>query len=504
MEKEKKIKNSVEPINIQKISLILEQMKFYIGKISYKGIYGTGFFCYIPFGQDKLKVLITNYHVINKEYLENNENIIISLNDEKIIYSINLNIERKIYLNQTYDTTIIEIKEQDNIKNFLELDENIFNEASESFYDSKSIYILQYPNGNNSSVSFGFINNIKDCNIYHFCSTETGSSGSPIINLFNNKVIGIHKEGSKIFEFNKGTFLKKPVKEFYKQNSQSLGLVGLEHIGYRDSAFMNSFLQCLSQTKKLTDFFLSDKFKDSNIYNDVFKRNKRLILSPLYSKIIEFIWDEKNEFRRHPHASAKEFFDEILMMNPIFNGCDFDLKYFIFFILERFHFELKTIHENNLQKMPLNSYVKNKEFIHFIEEFNNNSSIISDLFIGINEITYLCLNCEKNYSSKNKKPPEFFNYNSFYFLDFPLKEIKKMKNNEVKLNNSKNNLNGDLISIYDCLHYNQKIELLEKENYCNICKEKCDSKYTTKIFYPPNILILIFDYGKKENYSNNE
>ena len=68
-----------------------------------------------------------------------------------------------------------------------------------------------------------------------------------------------------IFEFNKGTFLKKPVKEFYEQNSQSLGLVGLKHIGYRDSAFMNSLLQCLSQTKKLTDFFLSNKFKDSNI-----------------------------------------------------------------------------------------------------------------------------------------------------------------------------------------------------------------------------------------------
>jgi len=246
MEKEKKIKNNVEPINIQKISLILEQMKFYIGKISYKGIYGTGFFCYIHFGKDKLTVLITNYHVINKEYLEKNKNINISLNDETIIYSINLNIERKIYLSELYDTTTIEIKEQDNIKNFLELDENIFNETSESFYDSKSIYILQYPNGNDSSVSFGLINNITDYNIFHFCSTETGSSGSPIINLFSNKVIGVHKEGSKIFEFNKGTFLKKQVKEFYKQNSKSLGLVGLKYIGYRDSSFMNSLLQCFS------------------------------------------------------------------------------------------------------------------------------------------------------------------------------------------------------------------------------------------------------------------
>ena len=41
-----------------------------------------------------------------------------------------------------------------------------------------------------------------------------GSSGSPILNLSNNKVIGIHKKSSD--DVGKGTFLKFPLKNFYE------------------------------------------------------------------------------------------------------------------------------------------------------------------------------------------------------------------------------------------------------------------------------------------------
>ena len=47
--------------------------------------------------------------------------------------------------------------------------------------------------------------------------TEFGSSGSPILNLNTFKVIGIHKEGSNHFNFNKGTFLKFPLNDFIKK-----------------------------------------------------------------------------------------------------------------------------------------------------------------------------------------------------------------------------------------------------------------------------------------------
>ena len=59
---------------------------------------------------------------------------------------------------------------------------------------------------------------MDNLDIKHTCSTENGSSGSPILNLETNKVIGIHKEGSTIFDFNKGTYLKYALIDFINKN----------------------------------------------------------------------------------------------------------------------------------------------------------------------------------------------------------------------------------------------------------------------------------------------
>ena len=82
----------------------------------------------------------------------------------------------------------------------------------------KKQYIIQYPKGK-CSVSFGILRDIyedKNYEFIHKCSTENGSSGSPILNL-NNKLIGIHKKGNK--KENKGTFLNYPLKEFIQKYS---------------------------------------------------------------------------------------------------------------------------------------------------------------------------------------------------------------------------------------------------------------------------------------------
>jgi hypothetical protein len=67
-------------------------------------------------------------------------------------------------------------------------------------YIGNSIYILHYPSHfeeNKASVSYGILKSRcedKTYNFRHLCLTEKGSSGSPILNLLNNKVIGVHKE----------------------------------------------------------------------------------------------------------------------------------------------------------------------------------------------------------------------------------------------------------------------------------------------------------------------
>ena len=53
---------------------------------------GTGFFCKIKNPQDNklIPLLITNYHILNKEYLKKSKSIKIFLNEEKKITNIPL------------------------------------------------------------------------------------------------------------------------------------------------------------------------------------------------------------------------------------------------------------------------------------------------------------------------------------------------------------------------------------------------------------------------------
>ena len=104
---EKKLKNYPEQIFLEQTEKILNQMKKGVCRVFAKKGQGTGFFCKIPLSQDKyLEVFMTNNHVIDKDYLDKKNEIIISLKDDKYIQSINLKNKIK-YTNEIYDTTII-------------------------------------------------------------------------------------------------------------------------------------------------------------------------------------------------------------------------------------------------------------------------------------------------------------------------------------------------------------------------------------------------------------
>ena len=215
--KERILDNYQLPVTIQKTNKILEQLKKCVCKIITKNGNGTGFFCKIPYNGKELSVLMTNYHIIDNNFIKENKNLAVTLNDD-IEYK-NIEIDKKIiYTSKKYNTTIIEIKkEKENINDFLELDENIFNENPILY--NESIYILQYPKyeeEQKAAISYGIIKQIDDFNIYHYCCTDKGSSGSPILRLSNNKIIGIHKEGLEKSKYNIATFLKEPIFEYLK------------------------------------------------------------------------------------------------------------------------------------------------------------------------------------------------------------------------------------------------------------------------------------------------
>ena len=100
-----------------------------------------------------------------------------------------INLENSLKKNETLNIVLIEI--EDNIGDFLELDENLLKDDSELVYKDKSIYVLQYKEENQASVSYGLILDIVGNEITINNDIGEGSLGAPILNLSTNKVIGI-------------------------------------------------------------------------------------------------------------------------------------------------------------------------------------------------------------------------------------------------------------------------------------------------------------------------
>ena len=186
----------------------------------YGNAIGTGFFCKIKYKNNLIPVLITNYHVLDDNYLKDKKVLKIYINNDSKL--IDIKKDYIIYSSRAKDSDIIIIKlYEDDINDYLEIDENIFKTNSENTYKDEPIYILHYPNSANASISYGNgIEKVNEYDIKHLCNTQPGSSGGPILSRLTNKIIGIHKACINEINdrYNIGTFLKFPLNELDKTN----------------------------------------------------------------------------------------------------------------------------------------------------------------------------------------------------------------------------------------------------------------------------------------------
>ena len=238
--------NYIKPVNIEGTKKILDQMTNCICKVKNNQLIGTGFFCKIPYkNNSKINVLITSYQIINEFYFNQNNQINLLINDYNELKVINLDPSRKIYTSKNYNATLIELKDCDNINNYLELDDDLFSNNIKSLFENESIYILQYLNGGKASVSYGNLNQINGCNINHGCYIESNSNGAPILNLFNNKVIGVSLEIQGMNNYNIGIILKYPIEEFinnYHDNFQIPNVFNNNNFGMGMNNFMPNMM----------------------------------------------------------------------------------------------------------------------------------------------------------------------------------------------------------------------------------------------------------------------
>ena len=440
MEEVNKLKDSIEPVGIEGIKTILDQLMNCICKIKMKERLGTGFFCKIPFEKETIKVLMTNYHILNEKDLKENQILNLTLNNDKEALTIDLKIKREFYFNKEYDITLIELNEKDKIKEYLELDDNLFQDNIEINYKNKSIYILHYQNGKEVKVSYGLLNNIDKSNIIHNCIIDNGSPGSPILNLKSNKVIGIHYKG--LNNYNIGTLLKFPLKEFINKKLirinnkeyniiKELGKGGFGNVYQvsRDNKYYAiKVIPIINESKDKIKSFekeaeILSNFNCDNIvkYYDSSKDNNNIYI------VMEYCDGDNLKSFINKHNDDRTSIEENILINIIKQLCigikEMHNKKII-------HRDLKpeNIFINENMNIKIGDFGISKQFDSFKTQITNNRAG-SDYYISPEIINNGIYNFKSDIYSLGCIIYELFNF-SIYFKDKYSDKIKKLNNNK--------------------------------------------------------------------------
>ena len=289
-------------------------------------------------------------------------------------------------------------------------------------------------------------------------------------------------------------------------------LIGLDNIGA--TCYMNATLQCLCNIPKFVNYFKYNKRLKDIVKNDLMNGNK--MLSSSFKLLIEKLWPDRlyisnnptqfynvgsnNSFlnKKNESYAPNEFKNKISAMNELFKGVQAnDAKDLVNFLIMTLHNELNQADNKNMNINVLNQDQTNKQLMFqlFTNEFiNTNKSIISDLFYGVN---YNIVQCQGCFTKS-------FNYQTYFFLVFPLEEVRLFKNqNNFNNYNYNMNFNNNEINIYDCFLYEQRINYMVGENamYCNYCKNTCNSQMCTFLAFGPEILIIILNRGQGIQYN---
>ena len=474
-------------ISFESTQKILEQMNNCICKIKINNKQATGFFCKIPFPNKKnmKKVLITNNHIINQDLLYNNyTQIELSIKEYSKMISINLK-DRLKYTNKVYDITIIELKENDNINNYLELDDFILDDIvtnidniKENYnkdYINQTIYIIQYPESE-LSVSYGVLSNIsddKDNEFIHNANTKEGSSGSPILNM-NNKIIGIHKEHIDKNNYNRGLFLNYAIKDFIKINYYStkdikkellnkfnekynteIADTSIEEINIKNHSIGNQGLNVLSQLE-----FTNLKILELplNKINNINYLNKKIFAN------LEILNLSSNNISDINSLGEADFINlkELNLYNNQISNID---------ILEKVKFknlEILNLGHNNI------SYIVNLERIKFnnLKELNLSSNYFLQYidtlkYIKFDNLRILILNNNKiediNTLTENENLGELEELHLVENLISNINNLSKSKFKKLKILNLKKNRISDITSL-EKVDFNELKELYLDDN----------------------------------------
>jgi ubiquitin carboxyl-terminal hydrolase 4/11/15 len=194
------------------------------------------------------------------------------------------------------------------------------------------------------------------------------------------------------------------------------GLCGLGNIG--NTCFMNSALQCLSNTQPLMKYFVSNTYKhDINTTNPLGMHGK---IAEAFAELLHQLWNGQNHF-----VIPRAFKMQVGRFAPQFSGYQQqDSHELLAFLLDGLHEDL-----NRVKQKPYIEMQDDKgrpDEVVASEAWNNhclrNSSIIVDYFHGQFKSTVECPECHKR----------SITFDPFCYLSLPL-PVKKERTLQVTL-----------------------------------------------------------------------
>jgi hypothetical protein len=164
--------------------------------------------------------------------------------------------------------------------------------------------------------------NCSACKLVFYCGKSCQASHWKYHKVWCKIIVNEKKQNNNKLIFSKYSFARK-------------GNIGLANLG--NSCYMNSCLQCLSHTVPITNYFLSDRYKDD--INNTNKSGSQGALSNEYSTLLKGLWfDNKEKF------SPLSFKRTLGRLNSDYDGfTQQDSHELLEFLLDKLHEDVNRV-----------------------------------------------------------------------------------------------------------------------------------------------------------------
>jgi len=347
---------------------IYEHMENYLYRINEKeGNYEIGFFIRLKDKNGKSHLALVTSPNVLKDIKRNSLKITLDKGPKPIELG-DIRYEDKIY-----NRAVIEIKGSSDIVYVFEIDEDIFKKENDikMIYNEEYIYIIQYDNKDNISVSYGIINDICGKEIKYSANINKNIKDNIIISLTNNKILGILDTKSK--DNNNGIFISELIDQFIYE---------INHISTNFSEFKNNFTSInitinIDENEVNKEIYFLDNFDNfgrKNTHNHLKELNEfntELYINDKIQKYEKYFIPEKEgeyiiELRININLTDCSY---------MFSGCN----------------NIKYIYFSNFNT----SKVKNMSFMFYgCESLNSLPDISKWITSNVNNMSYMFSGCE--------------------------------------------------------------------------------------------------------------